>query len=344
MVKDSLLRREELLDSLTQLALGAAVGEVTIGKKVGRKAAVWGAVLGTFPDLDVFIPMGDPVSDFIYHRSFSHSFFVLGLLSPLWVWFLSRLHKTGREMRWRWWVTVIAVFYTHVLLDSFTVYGTQIFWPLTNFPVSIGSVFIVDPLYTLPLLFGVLFYLIKRDQIGYRANTVGLALSSIYLCWSLGVQTYVKSKARDSLTQQGHPYNVLLVTPAPLNTILWRIVSIDQNGYHVGYYSLFDTRPDVKFKFISSRYDALPQLREHKPVQQLERFTHGLLAVDEIEKQWVISDVRMGVEPSYVFQFIVATSESDGINPIDPLRFSMERDIDRLSSLFNRILDEDFEF
>ena len=63
------------MDSITQLALGAAVSEAMIGKQSGRKAAAWGALLGTFPDLDVFIPMGSPIADFIYHRSFSHSFF-----------------------------------------------------------------------------------------------------------------------------------------------------------------------------------------------------------------------------------------------------------------------------
>ena len=41
------------MDSLTQIALGAAVGEAVLGKKVGNKAVLWGAVAGTIPDLDV---------------------------------------------------------------------------------------------------------------------------------------------------------------------------------------------------------------------------------------------------------------------------------------------------
>ena len=59
------------MDSLTQLTFGAACGEAVLGKKVGRKALLWGAVLGTIPDLDVFIPLGGPVNDFVYHRGFS---------------------------------------------------------------------------------------------------------------------------------------------------------------------------------------------------------------------------------------------------------------------------------
>ena len=57
------------MDSLTQIALGAAVGEAVLGRKVGRKAALWGAVCGTLPDLDVLVPMADPVAAFTYHRS-----------------------------------------------------------------------------------------------------------------------------------------------------------------------------------------------------------------------------------------------------------------------------------
>ena len=71
------------MDSVTQLVLGAAVGEATLGRRVGSRAKLWGAVCGTIPDLDVFIPLGDPVRDFTYHRSFSHSLIVLAALTPL---------------------------------------------------------------------------------------------------------------------------------------------------------------------------------------------------------------------------------------------------------------------
>ena len=43
------------MDSLTQIVLGAAVGEAVAGRKLGAKAALWGAIGGTLPDLDVFL-------------------------------------------------------------------------------------------------------------------------------------------------------------------------------------------------------------------------------------------------------------------------------------------------
>ena len=124
------------MDSLTQLTLGAAVGEAVLGRKVGRKAALWGAVCGTLPDLDVFVPFGDPVKDFTYHRSFSHSIFILTLLTPLIVWLILKLHPNSQHTRTGWVWLVWLCLITHILLDCFTVYGTQILWPFWNNPVA----------------------------------------------------------------------------------------------------------------------------------------------------------------------------------------------------------------
>ena len=41
------------MDTVTQITLGAAVGELVLGKKVGHKAPLWGAAAGTLPDLDI---------------------------------------------------------------------------------------------------------------------------------------------------------------------------------------------------------------------------------------------------------------------------------------------------
>jgi len=65
------------MDSLTQIVLGAAVGELAQGKKLGNRAMIWGAIAGTIPDLDVFVGKlyKDPVDELAFHRGISHSFF-----------------------------------------------------------------------------------------------------------------------------------------------------------------------------------------------------------------------------------------------------------------------------
>jgi len=62
------------MDSLTQIVLGAAMGEAVLGKKIGNRAILWGAVAGTIPDLDVFVRFfTDPITATEMHRGFSHS-------------------------------------------------------------------------------------------------------------------------------------------------------------------------------------------------------------------------------------------------------------------------------
>ena len=67
------------MDSLTQVVLGAAVGEAVLGKKIGNRAMLWGAIGGTIPDLDVFLRyFVDEITNTQMHRGFSHSFLFLG--------------------------------------------------------------------------------------------------------------------------------------------------------------------------------------------------------------------------------------------------------------------------
>ena len=203
------------LDSITQIALGAAVGEAALGHRVGRKAALWGGICGTLPDLDVLVPFSDPVADFTYHRSFSHSLLVLALLTPLVVWLIRRLHPRDARHHAGWLLLVYLAFATHVLLDSCTIYGTQIFWPLDTTPMTWGSIFIIDPAYTLPLIVGLAAVaLARRNPLrGYRINLAMLAVSTLYLAWSFGAKYYAQGVARDALFVTTKAWNTDLVGP-----------------------------------------------------------------------------------------------------------------------------------
>src|SRR5690606_14219318 len=118
------------MDSLTQIVLGAAVGEKILGKKLGNKALLYGAIAGTIPDLDVFAgKFFDPITAIEIHRGLSHSILFFLLLSPLLGWLLSKFEQknniTFREATWFWFLGL----FTHALLDAFTTWGTQLFYP-----------------------------------------------------------------------------------------------------------------------------------------------------------------------------------------------------------------------
>lgn len=333
------------MDSISQLALGAAVGSAVLGRKAGYKAALVGAIVATLPDLDVFIPMGGPVANFTYHRSFSHSLLVLTAVTPLLAWFVRKLLQRNHpelaadRRGWLWLVFLALV--THPLLDAFTIYGTQLFWPLNSEPVGLGSIFIIDPLYTLPLLIGVaaFVFLPKHRSRGLRLNAAGLLLSSAYLCWSAAAQQWVEQSARYSLAAKtsGDSHFQLLVQPTPLNTLLWRVLVMTDDGYQEGFTSLLDQDKNIRFKDHPSDSRLLEGIEQHWPVVRLQWFTKGFYSVTEQQQSVLISDLRMGVEPDYVFRFKVAERTEDKIIATGDLKLDTPRNLDQLSTMWQRI-------
>ena len=206
------------MDSLSQAVLGASVGGAVLSRPLGRRALLGGALLGTLPDLDVLIDYGDAVANFTEHRGFSHSLLVLLPVSLVLALCLSRW-QTQIPLR-RWWLFTGLCLITHPLLDAFTTYGTQLFWPLGD-PVAISSVFIIDPLYTLPMLVAVIVALARPPAMAALAT--GLTLSSLYLCWSLVAQQWMTQRVMPTLAQRGLSEAPRLVQPMPFSTLLWRV-------------------------------------------------------------------------------------------------------------------------
>lgn len=327
------------MDSITQIALGAAIGEAVLGRRIGNRAALWGGLCGLFPDLDVLIPFGGAVENFTYHRGFSHSIFVLTALTPVFVWFILKIHPGTREYRTRWGALVFLALITHILLDGLTVYGTQILWPLPTPPVMWSTLFIIDPVYSIPLFCGVLAAVImsrKRGR-GHRFNTVCLALSTVYLAWSIGAKVYVNDTVEDELARQNIAYQNVLTVPTPFNTVLWRVLVMDDQGYYEGFYSLLDQHRNIRFSHYPRNEQLLDGLAEHWPVQRLRWFTHGFYAVQQRDDAIVLSDLRMGLEPYYVFQFKVAEMGNPHPVPTWGQRIRGNRGAERLPWVWQRI-------
>jgi len=292
------------MDSLTQLALGAAVGVAVMGRRTAVwKSALWGAVVGTLPDLDALVDHGDAVLNMVLHRAETHAWFYHLLAAGPLGWLIARLHREVGVWR-RWAVAVLLILTTHAALDAFTVYGTQLLLPLTDNAVGVGSLFIIDPAYTLPLLLGVALALVWSRG-GLRANHWGLALSTAYIGWSVLAQAWVTDQARESLTQAGLSHERLLVTPAPFSTLLWRIVAIDGATYHEGYYALLDRGRPVAFRSHDRGADVLDAHANHPQVRRIARFSDGFYRLRERDGRLMVADLRMGQEPSYVFEFDV---------------------------------------
>src|SRR5690606_10156653 len=188
------------MDSLTQAVLGAGIQGAMLGRFQGRKALLAGAALATLPDLDVIIDYGDPISGMINHRGFSHSLFVLTLLACLLTWLIRRWRPSPLYSSGRLFLTLWLVLITHPLLDAFTSYGTQLWWPLTPTPTAWASLFIVDPYFTVPLLVVVLIGLVvgKRWRM-QPAFCWALAWCGVYLAMSLAAKYTVEARVQRQL-------------------------------------------------------------------------------------------------------------------------------------------------
>jgi inner membrane protein len=309
------------MDSLSQVALGAAIGVAVMGRRTGvAKAALWGGICGTLPDLDAFIDYGDPVSNMTLHRADSHALLWLTLAAPPIAWGIARLH--GEPQLWRrWWLAVWLVLLTHPLLDTMTVYGTQLARPFTDTPFGVGSIFIIDPLYTLPLLAGLVAALWRRDARGRRLNLAGIAVSTAYLAWGAGVQQHVAEVARASLEREGIAAERVLVTPTAFNTVLWRVVAMTPEAYHEGFYSLLDAEPRIRFDRFDRGAPLRAALAGHGPVERIAWFSRGFYALHESDGRVRVTDLRMGQQPAYVFSFVVGRRNSATLVPVDvPVR------------------------
>jgi len=310
------------MDSLTQITLGAAVGEATAGRQAGAKAPLWGAALGTLPDLDVLAnPFLTEMQSLAFHRGPSHSLLLTALLTPLLAAALNRLHPAAPSRR-RWTVLVGTVLFTHVGLDCLTSYGTQVFWPFSRTPMIVGSIFIIDPLYTLPLAGGVLLGLRWSPSARARrlANYAGLALSSAYLGVTLLNKAHVENTFATALENQGRPTERVFTKPTPFNNLLWTGISEGADGFYVGFYSLLDDDGAISFRYVPKRHHLLGDATDDPAVERLRWFSRGYFIVRRADDGTLtVQDLRFGRndlgltrDGTYMFTFELRRNE-DGV-------------------------------
>jgi len=317
------------MDSLTQIVLGGALVAVIVPASERRAALLAGAALGTLPDLDGLPLMwltDNPVTQMTVHRSFSHSLPMLVLLGSLLTLLFWRFgNGRVRASPWRWWLAIVLALVTHPLLDAFTVYGTQLFWPFGGQPVMLSSVFIIDPLYTLWLLIACLVsWFCSKQIVVQRVLVGGLLLSSAYLGWSLVAKFQVEQAAQQALKPMGLAEAPRFSVPLPLSTLLWRVVVMTEDGYLIGDRSLLSDKGVMYFTHYPSDTAALRAAADIPAVRELNWFNRGFMRARVENGELVLSDLRMGMEPNYNFNFVVARWQDRQWQAILPRRLPLD--------------------
>ena len=307
------------MDSVTQAVLGAAIGEALLGRKLGARGAAWGLLLGTLPDLDVVLsPMLDDVQELMLHRGPSHGVIILAVLTPVFAWLLMRMNRPvgyGRMLAF-----VGLALGTHVLIDCFNVYGTQLLWPISKQPFGMGNLFIIDPLFTLPLLIGLIVAIRLKQTSRARLVVIciALGLSSLYVGASFAAKAKATSIMASQLAEIGvlpdpltNRYNLesgeepatlprWQVAATPFNILYWRAIAEQVSedgvdGYWIGYVSLLDD-PDqsVTFHYVPRNDRLLGGRADGRAMDALRWFSHDFYGVRKVDDQLVVSDLRFG--------------------------------------------------
>lgn len=305
------------MDSLTQIVLGAAVGEAVLGKKVGNKAMLYGAIAGTIPDLDVLARyFVDTVTATEWHRGFSHSIFFSVLFAPIFGWLISKLERKREATFKDWsWLMFWGLF-THPVLDAFTTWGTQLFWPFKT-RLAFQSIFVIDLMYTLPfLVFLIMAMRQKRTSPKRRKyNCLGLIISSSYLVITLVLKGLAYRTFISNLEEQNITYQQIDIRPAPFATILWTANIDAGNAYLIGNYSFFDSKP-IDFESYSKNHKLLGELAANNKVKRLIKITEGWYTISKIKDKLFFNDLRFGLmsldddEEKFAFSYELNQTDS----------------------------------
>ena len=326
------------MDSLTHVVLGAAVGEAVAGKKEGNKAVFWGAVANTLPDLDALISSAlsmATVDSQLFHRGPSHSIVLAVVVSFLLGPLLRRLYHKD-EATWREWTALVFLgMITHSLLDSFTTWGTELFWPFSDYRVEFSSIFVIDPLFTIPFLICVVIMMFKRkgSRGRRRLNTIGLGFAAVYLSLTVLNKMVINGVFEDALHTRSISYTSCTTSPTPFNNILWYGIAETADGYYLGHYSHFDKAP-ISFTFHPRNAGLLEPVRGIPTVEELLKFTKHKYIVKSVDSGYTITDLRFGQatgwkDPNadFTFVYLVRPVYSGGTTKVKVTQVRQSRDI-----------------
>tara|TARA_B100000768_G_scaffold59340_1_gene57369 strand:- start:6767 stop:7789 length:1023 start_codon:yes stop_codon:yes gene_type:complete len=312
------------MDSITQIVLGAACGEAILGKKIGNRALLFGAIGGTVPDLDVFIGRviyNNEIDSMAFHRGFMHSFLfaILGAIAfgVFVFWLYNRGKRYGMTTQREWVWLFFASIFTHPILDSFTAYGTQLFAPFSNYRVAFNNISVADPLYTLPFLVSLIIVMFLRRNSSKRRLflKLGLGVSSLYMILTLVNKYHVNLVYKKALAKEHINYLRFQTQPTILNNFLWYGIAETTDAYFVGFYSILDTNPVVsKWHKLPKNHDLIGDMP--KDLETLSWFSGGYYSLSETSdpKTYLFKDLRYPLmdenDPnSTIFKFTITKKE-----------------------------------
>lgn len=291
------------MDPLTQGALGASLPQSCSTRQHLRVACALGALSGMAPDLDVLIRSPtDPLLFLEFHRQFTHALIFIPVGALICAGLFHQLFA-GRYLTFKYtYLYCLLGYATHGMLDACTTYGTQLFWPFTDFRVAWNNVSVVDPLFTVPLLSLVTIGLLARRRL---FTHIGLAWAIAYLI--LGVVQRDRAEAVGEMIaeKRGHEPVRLEAKPGFANLLLWKVVYETDNKFYVDAVRVgLDTRifegDSIEKLDLDKHFPWLdPDSQQARDVERFRWFSNDYLAVDRERKNFIV-DIRYSILPNEI--------------------------------------------
>lgn len=229
------------MDTITHTLVGVLAVQTGLLKQLTRfppsraRLLTVTCLAAAFPDIDYVGILIDPLSFIaVWHRGPTHSFLML----PVWALMLGWLFAAiGGQPQHRWLYTVIAAIAltSHILTDIITPWGTQIFWPLSDFRAVLATTFVIDPLFTGIVIMGLVSKVYWRSE---RFARFGVAVLILYLGLQGLLQHQAYRIAKAYSTQEGFSEAQITVLPQPFSPAHWKLIVNESDRYHIAYVDL----------------------------------------------------------------------------------------------------------
>ncbi len=290
------------MDPVSQAAVGAAAAMTRSQREQLAKAALFGALAGMAPDLDVLIQSDvDPLLGLQYHRHFTHSLvfipFGAALCAAVFHALWGRRWQLPFSTTYLWCALGMA---THGLLDGCTTYGTHLLWPFTNDRVAWNIISVVDAAFTLPLLVMIVMAMRRQSR---RWLAAGIAWALCYLGLGLLQHERALDIGRQVAAERGHTPVSIEAKPSFLNIAVWKIVYETEHDFYVdavkvGIGNTHIWEGDSIEKFSAEQHFPWldPDSQQAYDLERFRVFSSDYLGIDKHDPNSVV-DIRYSMLP-----------------------------------------------
>jgi len=291
------------MDPISQAVVGAtySIGVSRNKKHIGSCILI-GLLSGMAADLDIFFSSSsDDLFKLDFHRQFTHSLIFIPMGAFICAFLLKYFFRGRLKFREVYLFSLLG-YATHGLLDGCTSYGTQLFWPFSNYRVAWNNISIIDPLFTLPLIILIVLSYIKKSK---SIGRVAIMYSLLYLSAGVIQRERAITVTEKIALDRGHQIESIVVKPSFGNIILWKTIYSTAEYYHVdavriGFNSkIYAGNPIKKLNLKEDFPDLSISSIQRRDIERFRWFSMGYISKDPNRSDTII-DMRFSIVPNNI--------------------------------------------